>query len=226
MKSSPAPWLLTGEGYILAFKFPAHFVQAHGFIPPFLKNCFAGGIGAVMLVDYQQSPVGPYREALFIPGHFNYAKRRLLSITKIYVSTLASVEDGQRNWGIPKELATFEFDNLSSSEQHIKMSNDERTILDITISSHGPSIPVNTAWNPISFTLIQQQGNRIMLTKPQGRGKIQHASIECAVVEENAFPDFTRIKPLGVIRILDFSLHFPVPRLLSASQVLANESGS
>jgi hypothetical protein len=35
-------------------------------------------------------------------------KSVILSISKIYVSTQDSIDNGQKNWGIPKEMAHFE----------------------------------------------------------------------------------------------------------------------
>jgi acetoacetate decarboxylase len=55
----------------------------------------------------QTSGVGPYKELLFIPGVFHINGRYTYSISKIYVSTEASVRSGIENWAIPKEVADF-----------------------------------------------------------------------------------------------------------------------
>jgi len=66
-------------------------VEEQSNIPVFLQGQFAGGLGTVMLVDYNTSNAGPYGELHFIPGKFKHQNKRLNSISKIYVSTLASV---------------------------------------------------------------------------------------------------------------------------------------
>src|SRR5213596_1104261 len=100
----PPLWRLTGRGYILLYRwFPRDFVSDQGQVPQTLAGSFRGGASAVMVVNYENSGVGPYRDLLFIPGLFE----RGFSITRIYVSTPASVASGRANWGIPKQLADF-----------------------------------------------------------------------------------------------------------------------
>ncbi len=76
-----APWKLTGNGYILLYRFTKAFVAEHGFLADFQKEKFVSSWGAVMLVDYQSSPVGPYHELLFIPGLFSFNKKKVFSIS-------------------------------------------------------------------------------------------------------------------------------------------------
>ncbi|KAL0572109.1 hypothetical protein V5O48_009862 [Marasmius crinis-equi] len=67
-------------------------------------------IGALMLVRYASTPVGPYDELIYIPGRWAYASgRNGLRITRLYVSTDASVFNGRTNWNIPKHRANFSF---------------------------------------------------------------------------------------------------------------------
>ncbi|GAB1521184.1 hypothetical protein RhiTH_004275 [Rhizoctonia solani] len=78
-----------------------------------LQATFQGGLGTIQLIRYHSSPVGPYDELLYVPGQMNYkiggSSMSGLSITRIYVSSFASVVNGRRNWNIPKHLAKFEF---------------------------------------------------------------------------------------------------------------------
>ena len=98
----PAPWKLRGDGYMFMIKLPLPRGRAELFAPTELAEARFGQFGWVMYVDYAASPVGPYRELLFNPGTFRFGARRLPSITKIYVSSQASVDSGRHNWGIPK----------------------------------------------------------------------------------------------------------------------------
>jgi len=77
-KVYPAPWNLTGKGYILLYKFPGNFVEGKSNLPSFLKGCFAGGFGTLMLVDYSTSNAGPYGELLLIPGKFRHKGKKLI----------------------------------------------------------------------------------------------------------------------------------------------------
>jgi len=109
---APAPWSLTGRGFVLLYYFPAAFNQQFGFMADYQQAGYKGGLGAVMLVDYNSSDVGPYYELLFIPGLFYLGGKLTFSISKIYVSSYDSLWNGRENWAIPKELAQFKVSEL------------------------------------------------------------------------------------------------------------------
>ncbi len=72
---SPPPWKLNGEAIILIFKFKKDWIEKFGLLPKHLKGRFKGGLGYVMLIKYEKSPVGPYHELLFLPGKFRKSKK-------------------------------------------------------------------------------------------------------------------------------------------------------
>lgn len=103
---SPPPWKLQGAGFILNYWVTPRFIQQSAILHH--SPSPIGRMIQVMLVRYESSPVGAYDELLIL-DHPLISKRVLSSIPKIYVSTLASVTHGQTLWGIPKELAQFEW---------------------------------------------------------------------------------------------------------------------
>ncbi len=209
---APPPWDLTGNGYIFAFRFSRDFVERYGFLPDELKGQFRGGFGMVMLVDYEQSPVGPYRELLFVPGLFDQAGQRRYAITKIYVSTIDSVINGQENWGIPKELADFQIERVNDYTERFLMSLDGRVVFDMLLETLPQNLPLSTKLLPVRPGFIQTQNGRHLLTMPNARGKLGFASIQSAYVDPAYFPDFTHKRPLMALRALDFALTFPHPK--------------
>lgn len=126
LASAPPPWNLKGTGIILIYKFSKDWVEKHGMLPSFLKDNFKGGLGYLMLVNYTESPVGPYKELLLIPGKF--APKNKQSISKIYVSSEASTINGRANWGIPKDTLPFTWDTLGGVEK-IQMHSEGRWFL-------------------------------------------------------------------------------------------------
>ncbi len=173
---------------------------------------FRGGLAAAMLVDYAQSGVGPYRELLFIPGRFALGGRSAHSISKIYVSTQASVASGRANWGIPKELAQFER-SREGEMQRWRVHIDGRDIFNIAYTPGRVAFRVWT-W-PFSLPLLQSLEGRVFLTKLRAHGVCKLAAVHELSVDADRFPDLTQLTPLGVLRVSRFSLTFPVPRLLS-----------
>lgn len=88
---APSPWELAASGYILVLHLPKLSLDTQSFTAEALRPFRIGRYAYAMFVDYSSSPVGPYRELLFIPGAFTGVGQDHWSITKIYVSSAASV---------------------------------------------------------------------------------------------------------------------------------------
>ncbi|TGZ81822.1 hypothetical protein EX30DRAFT_371032 [Ascodesmis nigricans] len=75
------------------------------FADPAKSGKFLGGLAMVMLVRYEDTPVGPYDELLWVPGRFEVpregrvdggeGKEEKLRVTRIYVSTRESTVNGE-----------------------------------------------------------------------------------------------------------------------------------
>ncbi len=97
----PPPWNLKGEGIIIVYNFKKEWIEKNGLLTLDKSGDYRGGLGFVMLVNYHESPVGPYKELLIIPGKYNPHKRQVIS--HIFVDSHGSTENGRYNWGIPKK---------------------------------------------------------------------------------------------------------------------------
>ena len=163
----------------------------------------------MMLVDYSSSPVGPYHELLFIPGQFG--EKKFQSITRILVSSEASTDQGRKNWGIPKETATFHWEKESGKDR-IRVELEGKMILDTEISHGGIPLPITTALLPLR--LKQVLDGKTYLTLPKGRGWGKLARVKRIQVDPQLFPDLEGIQPLIALKVNPFSIDFPVPTLL------------
>ncbi|KAM0749534.1 hypothetical protein T439DRAFT_327222 [Meredithblackwellia eburnea MCA 4105] len=139
IQDAPSPWTLKGHSYffpIIVSPFSTSPIplpkaalaplEEQSTAGETWNKTFHGGVGGVVVVRYDESPVGPYDELIYCPGLFSYSApptengqdrpppQYLMAITRIYVSTLNSVVNGRRNWNIPKHLASFNFEALSS----------------------------------------------------------------------------------------------------------------
>ncbi|MEQ8677868.1 MAG: acetoacetate decarboxylase family protein [Aggregatilineales bacterium] len=212
------PWELRGDGFILIYRFPEAFIRRDGNVPRFLSDKFAGGWGTVMLMDYHTSPVGAYRELLFVPGVFDVGRRWTYSVTKIYVSTMASVVNGRENWGIPKQLADFELKQCPDNRQHISVSVDGNPFFSASLRVSAPRLPVTTRLLPFRPALIQQSTDQpeatILLTKPTGSGWVRTAKIETLTVDNTYFPNIEPFKPIVTINVANFTANFPIPKVM------------
>lgn len=209
----PAPWQLYGEGFILNYWVSPQLSrvwQAFGIHPTWM-----GKLIQVMVVQYQHSPIGPYDEILILDHHLSFKGRRS-TIPLIYVSTAASVQGGRENWGIPKQLAQFEW--LRTQEDvyvQIKNATGELS-LNLPLNASGLPITVNTHHLPHALLSIQQSFNdRHYRFSPQASGqaiRLQHAKWQ---VEGQLFPDFSLAKPMGSFHIPRFQMQFPVADITS-----------
>jgi len=207
MPSFPAPWSLRGKGYILIYKFKRDFVEQHGNVPDFLQGHYDGGFGSVMLVDYHESDVGPYGELLFIPGKFDCRGKKLNTISRIYVSSQESVVNGRANWGIPKQQAEFDFKQLGTREERIRVTLGGTPVVEFVIRSGVIPFPVSTRLLP--FPLVQRHEGKNFYTTFSGSGTGRLAKIKSLEVQSGLFPDISLCKPIAAIRVEPFAITFP-----------------
>ncbi|MDB4973106.1 MAG: hypothetical protein JWN48_1447 [Myxococcaceae bacterium] len=207
----PAPWRLRGEGYVLMIKLPMPRGRAELFAPTELAEARFGQFGCVMFMEYLDSPVGPYRELLFIPGTFRFGKRRLPSITKIYVSTQASVDSGQHNWGIPKELADFECVDGADGVKRVTLRVDGRIAVELWLRHNKLPLPITSRVLPTNVrTLGQVYSGRTYAVTPSARGLMQRAKVVHAWSEPGAFADLSSDRVVMAVRVSKVELGFPL----------------
>ncbi|WP_035355083.1 acetoacetate decarboxylase family protein [Acetobacterium malicum] len=213
MTDYPAPWTLRGYGYILLYRFGTSFANQQA--PEFLTDQAIPGFGSVMLVNYQTSDCGPYGELLVIPGKYQYHQEKKHTISKIYVSSQASVENGRKNWGIPKELAQFNFEPQSDKSEKVTVTNrnngESSPIFEASFKTGPIPFPVSTRLLP--FPLIQHWDNKAFRTTFSGTGTGRFATMTDLNINENFFPDLGRFKPLAIIKVDPFAITFPAAKI-------------
>jgi Acetoacetate decarboxylase (ADC) len=208
----PPPWKLHGEAYILLYRFPENFVQSHAFLQSFQQGNFKGVVGTVMLVNYHESGVGPYQELLFIPGLFKLGGKTTFSISKIFVSSQASVDSGIENWGIPKELAEFDW-----QPQRVQVRQNGQLFFDAQFRKSWGYLPITTALFPLNVTQLLRE--ELILTQPSASGMGRLSGLESIAVDAQFFPDLSQVKPLLTLHIPRFQMTFPIPQKTPFSSI-------
>ncbi|WP_257455097.1 acetoacetate decarboxylase family protein [Archangium lipolyticum] len=108
----PAPWVLRGQIYGSMWMVPAERIQFR-VDPTFELLTFAGRVCVVAcFVDYQEGSVLTYGE-LFgaVSVRTREPRHRGLTVTHMWVDSERSMRGGRALWGMPKEMARFEFDH-------------------------------------------------------------------------------------------------------------------
>lgn len=158
---APAPWLCSAQVYSTYFFNRASStalkdVETVAYCPLERGSYFAsteagrlvGGLGALMVIRYTDTPVGPYDELIICPGSYVYQieengevlERRNLRVSRVYVSSKASVFNGRNSmyhgevrhpsyhnessllstdWNIPKHLARFDWKCLADGTMQV-----------------------------------------------------------------------------------------------------------
>lgn len=209
---APAPWDLQGSGYIVVIRLPESTSDEALFVPQSLKGKRRGRLAVLMFVDYQSSDVGPYHELLLIPGLFPFNNSLNHSITRIYVSSMESVVNGNLNWGIPKDRCDFAVTYGADRDQIALTAEDGTCFAELTLRTRRMfPIPVTTALMPKKLrTLGQHREGQQYLYAPGSRGFIKPAQLLNARFDGRYFPDITDGKVITCWKVTDFSMVFPV----------------
>ncbi len=212
--AAPAPWTLTGSGYVFLVRLPESMTDAELFTPPALRGKRVGRVARLMLVDYATSAVGPYRELLVTPGFFRNQGRRFHSVTRIFVSTYESVVNGRRNWGIPKDVAEFSIDRRDARTEHIAVSRSGKVFAELDVQSYGFSIPIRSGLLPaVEHTLLQPWAGRTYETRLAARGLARPARVLGSRFDAELFPDLSRGNVTGGFFLPRFTMTFPMARV-------------
>ncbi|ROV92959.1 hypothetical protein VMCG_09014 [Cytospora schulzeri] len=182
VKIAPAPWKCTANVYAVYFYSSPKSKNATD-IPivaysPLEKESsftspeaghFAGGVGSFMIVQYSDTPVGPYDELVIIPGAYTYRvqdksgkwmEKKNPRATRTYVSQKHTCFNGRNNWNIPKHLARFEWKDLPNGAKQVKVFPFDTSTDQAEVSASStpifqasfntipylPAFPMSTKW--------------------------------------------------------------------------------
>lgn len=212
----PAPWRLAGSGSIFLFTFEPGFLRKGGFVPPELGEGFEATLGVLMLVDYRESDVGPYRELLFLVGRNLRWRNHRFSISRIYVSTEASAENGRENWGIPKQTAQFQVAKGKDGAERVIVLKDGLAEVDLTVAPEpGRALPGTSLLLPPSWrTIVQPWNGRTYSTRLSGSGTVRRARLLDFRTLPHLFPDVREGTLVKGFEARDFRLRFPAARII------------
>ncbi|WP_288433357.1 hypothetical protein [uncultured Deinococcus sp.] len=197
--TAPAPWTLRGRGWLALYRLrPAR-------------------VGALLLVRYAASPVGPYDELMWVEAPIATPAGGRPSIRRIVVSTAASVTWGRRNWAIPKAQASFDWSVLGQ----VRVTDaDGEPYAHLAFRRAGPDLPVNAAWLPRAWRTVAQpalDGRPDWLLTTIG-GTAQASAARVTVLHTDRLrPELSRQRPLLSLGFTEIGLHFPEPDLWPTS---------
>jgi hypothetical protein len=203
----PEPWQLRGQMYLSVFLIPRRDMPS---LPPSLdaavRPVTVGGrvaVGAAW-VSYEPGGVLHYKELLSAVLVHERGRPRV-SITDIWVDSVASREGGRRLWGIPKELAEFRIDA------------ETEPLVDATLTAPGGE-PIGAALVrlkkrlpgrfPLGFTVAQDLAGQVRRTPVRGRSGLRTASAAWRPEPGGPLGYLAGRRPVLSLAITDFWLVF------------------
>ena len=182
MNYPPPPWTLEGYGFL-----NLHWLdieRARSLIPSEFQviSVYPGKtVGGVFITSYKPGSVMPYNELIVVSGCVLYQGKPGAWISHIYVDNSDSVAGGRAIWGLPKELAQFEW---SFAEQpQVKVSQGDRTLCSLTCHWRSPGLPLPPIEAPVFSTL-----NAVpLLFKASGSFNLQWINASLHVPDESPF---------------------------------------
>jgi hypothetical protein len=147
----PTPWIVAGRALVVIGHLGrADARQLAGRPRGFAAPPLAGSVAVLGLVDYSDTPVGPYYELAVSPGVLWRDLPGAL-VSHMFVDSARSRLAGRALWGLPKELARFFWE-----PERVAVSDPtDRPLLTVTWEEYGawprlgiPPLPVMTLRGP------------------------------------------------------------------------------
>lgn len=123
----PAPWTLKGKAVqslqlVDLEKVRSHIPPELEIVQPFPGKTFAG----LYLAAYESGSDLEYHELIVVSGLVRYVNRTGIWVSHIYVDNLHSVAGGREVWGLPKQMA--EFDWTEGQHPEVVVSQNQQVL--------------------------------------------------------------------------------------------------
>jgi hypothetical protein len=203
----PEPWHLRGQMYLSVFLIPRGRLPQ---LPPVLDQAVrpvtAGGrvaVGAAW-VRYEPGGVLHYRELLSAVLVHERGRPRV-SITDIWVDSVASREGGRNLWGIPKEMAGFTIDAENEPLVDASATLPDDTRIGSALVRLKRRLPGRL---PLGFTVAQALGGSVRRTPVRGRGGLRTTDAAWQADPDGPLGYLAGRRPVLSLAITDFWLTF------------------
>ncbi|MBF2029606.1 MAG: acetoacetate decarboxylase family protein [Oscillatoriales cyanobacterium C42_A2020_001] len=183
MMYPPAPWTIQGNGFLnlhlLDISRVRSLIPPAFQIVPVLPGKTVGGV-YVAYYDRAKSTM-EYNELIIVSGLVSHAGKIGSWISHIYVDNPRSVAGGREIWGLPKELAQFEWtgDRLPC----VQVRQGDRVLCSLCCTWQSPGLPLP----PLTASVFSQLSDQLLLFTAQGQFNLQLIGAKLQVPLESPF---------------------------------------
>ncbi len=197
----PAPWDLRGQLHLTVWRVPSARLPR---LSAGLQPVRAGGTALVgtAWVIYEPGGVLSYRE-LLVAVLAHRGGRPLVTITDIWVDSVASLHGGRELWGIPKQRASFHVDGAACA-----------------VVNAGGQLIASAAVRPIGalpgrcrsrYTVAQQRAGELMLIPVRCASRVRLIRISWDFAPGGPLRWLAGARPAFSASLRDFTLRFGRP---------------
>ncbi|HWD03166.1 MAG TPA: acetoacetate decarboxylase family protein [Amycolatopsis sp.] len=194
----PEPWHLAGHARLSAWLVPAADLPA---LPEGAEPRVAAGRAAVFTAwfDYRAPGQLAYHELLCATA---IRGGLAASITGIWVDSPSSRDGGRELWGIPKDLAAFEF---TDGRRFTATAATDGDWIATAAFSRRAGLP---AALPTRFDVAQTLGGRLARSPVSCRAKLHAATTDWSINPLGPLRFLAGHRPIGSAELRDFTLVF------------------
>lgn len=199
------PWTLCGHGLQTVHLLDVDRVRP--FIPPSLEiiSVLPGKtVGSVYVARYNSDSTLPYSELIVASGLVQHNRQIGSWISHIYVDNPQSVEGGREIWGLPKELAEFEW----RTDASVKVTQAGIVLCTLNCNWQIPGLS-----QPLSSPVFSLQNNELICFTGDWRSKFNLAGVKLSIPDTSPFSDLNIKRPLLSLSLnpLHFTANAPTP---------------
>lgn len=179
----PAPWTIQGNGFLNLHLLDISRVRS--LIPPafqvvpVLPGKTVGGV-YVAYYDGTHSTM-EYNELIIVSGLVAHGGKLGAWISHIYVDNPNSVAGGREIWGLPKELAEFEWTRDRSPGVQVRQG--DRVLCSLRYTWQSPGLPLP----PLTAPVFSQLNDQLLLFTAQGQFNLQLIGAELQIPAASPF---------------------------------------
>ncbi|GAA3227957.1 acetoacetate decarboxylase family protein [Dactylosporangium siamense] len=192
----PSPWSLRGRMHVSVWAVPLASVPAvPSAVRPF--RLFGRAFIGTAWVDYQPGGDLSYRELLSAVLTRDGWRPRV-TITHIWVDSVASRDGGRELWGIPKDLASFSLSGTAASAL-----TPDGAIASARLSGRG--LPPRL---PVGFRVLQDLAGRLVTTPVRSTARYGPARVAWTIAPDGPLRFLAGRRPLLSFVAADFRMRF------------------
>jgi Acetoacetate decarboxylase (ADC) len=201
-----APWTL--QGYAIQTLHLVNIDRVRSLIPTEFKiiSVWPGKtFGGVYLSQYESGSVLEYSELIVVPAVISYRGKIGVWISHIYVDNTDSVAGGREIWGLPKELAEFNWEQ----RKRVTVHQGNRNLCTLDYNSQ------NLMWRQrLGASSFSTMGDNLLMFPAEFESLLGLVGSQLEVPIESPFSGIAFGQPFLTVRCEQMSLRVGAPEVV------------